>query len=473
MFRGGLEFDGVNDFVDITDVNGYPDAIGEISIGTISLWFKFDSEPVDDTIHPLFYLGDGIGGMGNSSINIEIGHFNTGNNKLYFTVITDDKYIPLCFDTGFNLDIGRWYHFAAVVDVNYNTGYLDGEELVNRHYNFGDSGGSYFLDDINDKRVCWLGKGFVGSRPAVNYHDGKIDEVRIYDRPLDAEEIGLYYKLSSGTFKVLDDTPKKVVVNGYSTSFDWPLKLQQKLDDYYGQRVIEVIDATKAGTPIAKWIDVETGTRLQNWTDILSPAFDQNEPVIVLAQQSLQWVFDPNDRHLGITGPNDVARIEEGAEGIETYVKALNEDGADMIIYATHIYKYSMEPEIENEKYALAEMLSRQRFAFEGGPDVWTPMRDAWPDAFKADQVHPNDVGAEIMADHWFEAILTRDGPWDLNTDKRINHVDFGIFAVNWGLANCQNINNWCGGADFDRNGAVDLYDLFRIGDNWLKLIGP
>ena len=81
---------------------------------------------------------------------IEIGHFDeqsfmTGispdpeNKKMYVTWIKDNKDPFLCFDSNVNLEENKWHHFAAVIGPDGNTGYLDGVELTNRHYNFGNS----------------------------------------------------------------------------------------------------------------------------------------------------------------------------------------------------------------------------------------------------------------------------------------------------------------------------------------------
>lgn len=54
-------------------------------------------------------------------------------------------------------------------------------------------------------------------------------------------------------FKIFSSKPTLVVVNGYSTSFQWWRFLQRKIDRQFGgKRVIEVIPATRGGTPIAK-----------------------------------------------------------------------------------------------------------------------------------------------------------------------------------------------------------------------------
>lgn len=217
--------------------------------------------------------------------------------------------------------------------------------------------------------------------------------------------------------KILDGTPKTIVVNGYSTSFRWPAILQRKLDRYFGyKRVIEVKSATKGGTPIAGWINVETGKPKQPWLETLRPALRQPEdtPVIVLAQQSLQRAF--GSRREGIRDANDLNRIRHGADALEKYVKLLKEDGADLVFVAMHIYKKPMEPQIGNERLVLDELMRRNIPGIVPGPDVWTPTKKLYPEAFAKDLLHPNHLGAELMAQKWFVALLKYDRlripPW-------------------------------------------------------------
>lgn len=211
--------------------------------------------------------------------------------------------------------------------------------------------------------------------------------------------------------KLLDGKPKTIVVNGYSTSFKWPAVLQRKLDRYFGgKRVIEVRSATQGGTPIAKWMDAKTGKPLRPWTAKLLPKLKRkgNAPVVVLAQQSLQWAF--GGRGAGIRSKTDKAHIREGADVLERYVRRLKADGADLVFVAMHIYKKPMEPVIGNERLALAELLKRRIAGVKAGPDVWTATEKLYPQAFAGDRVHPNAMGAEVMAQYWFETLLKHDG---------------------------------------------------------------
>lgn len=213
-----------------------------------------------------------------------------------------------------------------------------------------------------------------------------------------------------GKFKLFDGKPKTFVVNGYSTSFHWPKILQRKLDRHFGKRVIEVRSATKGGTPIAKWIDVATGKPKEAWIKIVRPALERRggAPVIVLAQQSLQWAL--GDRRAGIRNAQDTEQIRRGADALEKYARLMRKDGADLVFIAMHIYKKPMEPEIGNERLALAALLKRKVPGVAAGPDAWTPTSKLWPQAFARDKVHPNQMGAEVMAQCWFETVLAYNG---------------------------------------------------------------
>ena len=205
-----------------------------------------------------------------------------------------------------------------------------------------------------------------------------------------------------------------LIAHGYSTSAHWWAFLQHKIDRYMGgpdKRVVEVRLVNKGGTPIAKWMNVETGEPSRTWKQMFTPAIQAEKgkrPVIVLAQQSLQGVY--GERTAGIRNKKDRERIERGADVIEQYGKRIVDDGAAAAIIAMHIYKITMEPEIGNERLALAELMRRSPSGIFAGPDVWTPTSRQHPLAFDTDRVHPNYIGAEIMAHYWFKSLLEREG---------------------------------------------------------------
>ena len=184
-----LEFDGQNDFVEI-EQSGLK-RIGELEYGTISLWFKF-KKPDSKRILPIFYLGQ-KGRQGTiDNLIIEIGHFDHGSppdQKLYYTLY-DQHYEPiLCFDSGINLKANTWYHFAVINSPSGNTGYLNGVELANRHYNFSNAKDTRFFTSLTKKDIFRLGYGWFGIDQKLHYYQGSIDELKIYNRPLTNNEI--------------------------------------------------------------------------------------------------------------------------------------------------------------------------------------------------------------------------------------------------------------------------------------------
>jgi len=193
----GLHLDGVDDYVNVTAPGGAaPAPLAVPTQGTISMWFKFDRITEDGEIFPIFYLGDGVDDAGHSSVLIEVGHGNAGNTRLYFIVWADDASAgpTQCFDSGIlnHLNANEWYHFAGVVAPGGNTGYLNGLELTDRHYNFADEYATDFLADVANPNVAWLGAVLNDPR-GDQFFPGRIDEVLVYDRVWSASEVLDYY----------------------------------------------------------------------------------------------------------------------------------------------------------------------------------------------------------------------------------------------------------------------------------------
>ncbi len=123
--------------------------------------------------------------------------------------------------------------------------------------------------------------------------------------------------------------------------------------------------------------------------------------------------------------------LRKGADAIQCYAEAILEDGAAAVIVGMHIYKHSMEPAIGNERLALTELMKRTPRRIYAGPDTWEPTRRHFPLAFDTDKLHPNFIGAEIMAHFWFDALLKREGlqtpTWSLEEmEAAIEHQPMG-----------------------------------------------
>ncbi|MBP1912627.1 LamG domain-containing protein [Thermococcus stetteri] len=188
-----LHFDG-SGYVDLSG------AIGEVSdmrVGTISLVFRY--EETDQNVLPILYFGDK---EGKSLFIIEIGHRGLKNRRLYVTWIPEGNRPALCFDSGFNLKPGKWYHLVVVVSENGNTAYLNGREMTWRHYNFGNESMRLFFEDIPGKELFALGYGKTSDliTPEFLYFHGDIADLRIYPWPLSGSEVReLFQELRAGS----------------------------------------------------------------------------------------------------------------------------------------------------------------------------------------------------------------------------------------------------------------------------------
>lgn len=199
-----LSFDGQNDYAVIGEEENPPQIYQDLSEGTISLWFRVDHIPRFHGIAPLFYYG-GLAqcdyfDAANQGLILEVGHspVHFESERLYFTIWKNGcTYPSFCFDSNNPIKEEQWYHLAVVVGSDFNTGFLNGYEIDNRRYNFGNASYSQFFEDALRHEVLWLGRGHWDR--TVQYLKGAIDELRIYNRALSAEEIENIYLENTGT----------------------------------------------------------------------------------------------------------------------------------------------------------------------------------------------------------------------------------------------------------------------------------
>ena len=264
-----LYFDGNGDYATIG--NGQhtnPSDFNDLGAGSISLWFRVDHIPLENGIAPIFYYGGlkkcDFFDAANEGLIIEVGHspVHYGSKSLYFTIWANGCTFPsFCFDSNDAIETGKWYHIVIVVGEDYNTGYLNGQEMTNRSYNFGTPGHSQFFEDARKHEVLWLGKGHWDR--TEQFFEGAIDEIRIYNRPLAADEVEELYGDVLGatnlTRQIEDE--KKVIF--------YPNPVMQNLN--YDIRIegivhadLEIIDNTgklmikKSGLPSSGSINIQS-----------------------------------------------------------------------------------------------------------------------------------------------------------------------------------------------------------------------
>ncbi|HUT28770.1 MAG TPA: DUF3466 family protein [Sedimentisphaerales bacterium] len=79
-------------------------------------------------------------------------------------------------------------------------------------------------------------------------------------------------------------------------------------------------------------------------------------------------------------------------------------------------------------------------------------------------------VGVGELDGQEYVVLLTPVGHLDYDND--VDFEDFAIFGSAWRRSDCNDLNNWCGNADINRNGEVEFADLGKLGHHWLDGAG-
>ncbi len=222
---------------------------------------------------------------------------------------------------------------------------------------------------------------------------------------------------------LLDGRPKSIVIVGYSTSYVWPQMLQELLDGHAGGRTYHVLNAVVGGSPVGRWI-AEPGSEEYEETygamlrDFFGPDArlrgEAPEPSVALLQQSLQRTPTPATRLGPVSAADDAEGIRIGADAFEKLALQLRADGIEQVWIGTHIYKQGYEPEVGNERFALAALIERGHDFIFAGPDLWSRTLREHPEAFTEDGLHPNVDGSKLMAVAWYRAIAGEGAREDL-----------------------------------------------------------
>ena len=175
-----LDFDGINDNVVVSNNEN----LSVVDYLTVAAWIKAD-----------------VGSFIDWSIIANKGSYDTYN--YWFGTIADD--ITFGFSDGegevgfktsaLNLNTNIWYHIAATFDTDANEVrvYLNGSEVESW---------STTRNPTASTEDLFIGK----SRYSNEFWKGKLDDVRIYNRALDASEIAQLHTLTEGSHCVQTDT---------------------------------------------------------------------------------------------------------------------------------------------------------------------------------------------------------------------------------------------------------------------------
>lgn len=174
--KGAYAFNGIDNYILIGNLGFY-------ATGSITFWMNADA--VENHRNPLTtdYAGwdDCIRFEESNTGEFSGGGLGLGRGDIFSRA----------------LEPQRWYHVAYIWDASYVYGYLDGNLIFKNphpgpsskvHPDLPLTAGEYKQSTLNFTNVA-IGNGY--SMEAERYWKGRIDEVRIYNRPLNANEVHL------------------------------------------------------------------------------------------------------------------------------------------------------------------------------------------------------------------------------------------------------------------------------------------
>ena len=165
----GLSFDGVDDYVEVADdpsLDGFPDGV------SVEVWVYPHRDISSDTHFTQKWLWISYD---KSYIVSCRGDIET--NKLNFGVVDQDGNISENQESGASLIGNQWNHIVLTWDLSTVKGFHNNNEIYSASF----SATSLYSGDS----PVQLGGNTDGDR----WLDGLIDEVRIYNRALSAEEV--------------------------------------------------------------------------------------------------------------------------------------------------------------------------------------------------------------------------------------------------------------------------------------------
>jgi len=180
---GALQFDGVNDYA----TSSAGTAVNNLTAGTISVWIK-PSSGGQYGLGRIISKGS-TGGIGGFDLNVE----GSPVRRFDFAIDYDGATDLGAVTSGGIIDFGVWQHVVVTWD---GTGNGSGLKMYK-------NGTSLSLSTSNGvgSRVSDASNGLViGNRSVISNRDfdGSIDDVRLYNRVLSAQDISDLFALGSG-----------------------------------------------------------------------------------------------------------------------------------------------------------------------------------------------------------------------------------------------------------------------------------
>ncbi len=179
-FGNAMKFDGVDDYVEITDSSSLHASYGI----TIEAWVKINKLPASTAA--IIEKMKTSAATNSWTARLESGgdiRWQVSNGAVDIGMVSNP------------LRLGEWVHYAFVYDPSNTIMYIYVNGTQDNSYTYSGITGI----NVNDKNVRM---GFEGG--GNNYFNGTIDEVRIYNRTLSASEIQQQYQASKARLDYAD-----------------------------------------------------------------------------------------------------------------------------------------------------------------------------------------------------------------------------------------------------------------------------
>jgi len=200
MYGNALSFGGVDDYVGMSTSSILNPDDGS---WTVEAWINIPTHPRSDHIYPVMAKHDGD--MDNGySLHI------SGNTKTVNYMV--DHYKGPVYKANSAISINTWYHVVGVLDRTTNTlkiivnGFQTGSTPISE------------LGTINPSNTLWIGRYNRDGRSRFEYFNGIIDEVRIYNRALTADEIKEHYEGKLTTLSLIKSASPHSIKQGQTTT---------------------------------------------------------------------------------------------------------------------------------------------------------------------------------------------------------------------------------------------------------------
>ena len=262
---GAMDFDGSDDYVTLGDVPAF-----ELDTFTISGWVKRGGTGTEDVIASLQYQSNAAGGL--SGVNFYFGDTNTLRLDAY---ISDSNERVETVETYTDTD---WHYVLATKSGVTLTMYVDGIQV--KQGNLSSATVDYTHSSTQNSAI-----GGRWRNTSQDYHGdyvGSVDDVRIYNRALSADEVQRLYKATAGT-KISSGLSKGLV--GHWNFDDETGTLARDISGNENNGTLTLMD------PATDWVAGKIGTTSLDfdgsndgvWISNTSGLIDPNEPYSVTA----------------------------------------------------------------------------------------------------------------------------------------------------------------------------------------------